>query len=79
MRRHTVFLKVHPRPVMQYGRWMFPDVQGRLPVCWCEGCGVEVFESDRQHCFRCARRMEDETDATIPLYQLPEGGAPSAV
>lgn len=77
MCKGTAFISACRRPVMLRSRWCFPDEQGRLPTSWCEGCGTEMFEK-KKLCYRCIRRMENETD-TIPLHQLPKDGRSRAV
>ena len=43
------------RPVLRGNPIFFPDVQGRLPVGWCQDCGSEVFEPNRLLCRRCQK------------------------
>ncbi len=40
-------------------RPLFPhDVQGELPLAWCERCGAEVFEKEKELCQDCERRKD---------------------
>lgn len=48
------------QPIRIGGSGYDPDVQGRIPAGWCEGCGTEVFDEEWRYCRRCKRRMDDE-------------------
>lgn len=61
------------RPVLRGNPIFFPDVQGRLPVGWCQDCGSEVFEPNRLLCRRCVRREKYEKLERKPMYPLLSG------
>ena len=61
------------RPILKEDRWLFADVQGRLPVTWCQACGTEIFEEEQWKCERCKRRKEyDEIRKSMYMLSADE-------
>ncbi len=54
-----VYLRPPARRPVQTGRSMvLYDVQGALPRAWCQRCGAEVFEEEKELCQECERRKD---------------------
>ena len=58
-------------PVLWRNRWLVADVQGRVPVDWCQNCGGEIFEDGQRQCVRCKGRKEHDEVITKSMYILP--------
>lgn len=75
MPRSALYLRSkNRRPILRKDRWIFADVQGRLPVAWCQACGTEIFDEGQWKCERCKRRKEyDEIRESMCILPANEG------
>lgn len=67
------------RPIrLQWG--IFPeDIQGSIPLGWCEGCGMECYEAGTTLCPACIRKEMEYEENEIPLHPLRPGALSPSV
>ena len=53
------YLKSHCRGPVILQKMLLGDVQGALPVWWCDSCGREVFTMGQRLCNRCKQETEE--------------------
>lgn len=67
MWQQKIYLRVGKRRPVAVQIGSAEDIQGVLPVWWCEHCGAEVYIMDAVLCRRCLQQKEElsyEKDAS---------------